>query len=275
MYNICSNCCSIGHKAISCKNPIISIGVIAYYKDIIDGVPVYKYLMIRRRHSLGFMDFIRGKYSVYQKEYILNLLSEMSMEERQILLFTDDFHVLWESIWSHRLEKTSQYYYEEGISKEKFNLLKNGVILQPNDVFYNLQQLIEESYTMSQWDEQEWGFPKGRRNLNEKDLDCGMREFTEETGISSRLLKPVENIMPFEEIFTGSNYKSYKHKYYLMEIPKQYIQVNSDYDTFEVSKIEWKSYDDCIKCIRPYNLEKLRVIKNINHYLESSIVVNS
>ena len=27
-----------------------------------------KFLMIRRRNSLGFMDFMRGKYSIYNKE---------------------------------------------------------------------------------------------------------------------------------------------------------------------------------------------------------------
>ena len=36
MYNVCSNCCTVGHKAISCKNPIISIGIIAYYKELVD-----------------------------------------------------------------------------------------------------------------------------------------------------------------------------------------------------------------------------------------------
>ena len=29
----------------------------------------------------------------------------------------------------------------------------------------------------------EWGFPKGRRNMHESDLDCAKREFEEETGI--------------------------------------------------------------------------------------------
>ena len=32
-------------------------------------------------------------------------------------------------------------------------------------------------------------------------------------GIQS--LENIKNLLPFEEIFTGSNYKSYKHKYYL------------------------------------------------------------
>ena len=31
--------------------------------------------------------------------------------------------------------------------------------------------------------EQEWSFPKGRRNFNEFDLDCAIREFEEETNL--------------------------------------------------------------------------------------------
>ena len=269
MYNVCSNCNAGGHKVISCKMPIISIGIIAFSRKYIDNEWKYKYLMIRRRHSLGFMDFIRGKYSVSQKEYILNLLYEMTVEERT-LICNADFNTLWESIWSHHIERSHQYYHEESMSREKHTLLKNGIV----NLDYNLEQLVEESYRKSEWEEQEWGFPKGRRNFNENDLDCGLREFTEETGIPSKYLKMVENLNQYEEVFTGSNYKSYKHKYYLMEIPVEIMNENKkyEYDRIEVSKIEWKSYDECIKCIRPYNLEKIRLLKNVNECLLSSLL---
>ena len=45
---------------------------------------------------------------------------------------------------------------------------------------YTLTSLINESTTA--WDVPEWGIPKGRRNYQEKDLQCGLREFEEETG---------------------------------------------------------------------------------------------
>ena len=60
------------------------------------------------------------------------------------------------------------------------------------------------------------GFPKGRRNPYESDYDCALREFSEETGYSSKGLQNVRNVVPFEETFTGSNYNSYKHRYFLM-----------------------------------------------------------
>ena len=52
----------------------------------------------------------------------------------------------------------------------------------------------------------------------EKDYDCAIREFIEETGFNISKLKNIQNILPFEEIFTGSNYKSYKHKYFVSYI---------------------------------------------------------
>jgi hypothetical protein len=36
----------------------------------------------------------------------------------------------------------------------------------------------------------------------------------------------------------------------------------------EVSKLEWKTIDECLEAIRPYNLEKKQLITNINKVLE-------
>ena len=139
-----------------------------------------------------------------------------------------------------------------------------------NNVFYTLDTLLDESMKYSQWDEPEWGFPKGRRNSQEKDYDCAVREFSEETGYSPLMLKNVHNILPFEEIFSGSNYKSYKHKYYLMNIAYSHNLIQPNFEKTEVSDIGWKTIDQCISCIRPYNLEKIKIIKKIHSCLVSN-----
>jgi hypothetical protein len=36
----------------------------------------------------------------------------------------------------------------------------------------------------------------------------------------------------------------------------------------EVSKLAWKTYNECLKAIRPYNLEKKKIITNINQLLQ-------
>ena len=39
------------------------------------------------------------------------------------------------------------------------------------------------------------------------------------------------------------------------------------YDKTEVSKIEWKTFEECISCIRPYNLEKKKMLEDIHSCL--------
>ena len=76
--------------------------------------------------------------------------------------------------------------------------------------------------------------------------------------------------MPFEEIFIGSNHKSYKHKYFLAYLEDGSNEDNnlSHFQKTEVSKLEWKTLDECLKSIRPYNLEKKQLIININKVLQ-------
>ena len=254
--NYCNNCGKKGHVFHQCKIPITSIGVIIF--RIFEGKR--QYLMIRRKDTLGYIDFMRGKYSVYNKHYIMNMLKQMTTIEKANLK-KGDFDTLWKDIWGENTI-SSQYKTEEVISREKFNNLVNGVYTN-QFILCTLSSLIDESNKLETWEEAEWGFPKGRRNYQEKDYECALREMTEETGYSSNMVKNIKNVFPYEEIFTGSNYKSYKHKYFLMYMNYDDSLKTGKYDTSEVSSIEWKTYDECMNCIRPYNLEKKRLITNI------------
>ena len=42
----------------------------------------------------------------------------------------------------------------------------------------------------------------------------------------------------------------------------------NNFQKSEVSKLEWKSYEDCVGSIRPYNLEKKQIISNIYKMLQ-------
>ena len=273
----CNNCGKTGHGYVNCKIPIISIGIICFRQmavlepppgmestELNRSIQQYEYLMIRRKDTLGYIDFMRGKYSVYNKNYIMNMLKQMTVSEKEELK-TGNFDNLWIQIWGLGHKLTTQYKAEESVSRDKFNLLRSGVLVK-ND-FYTLTSLIEDSSQYSEWTEAEWGFPKGRRNYQEKDLECALREFSEETGYSTTTLQNIQNIVPFEETFLGSNYKSYKHKYYLMHMNMEDSLVNVAFEKSEVSKMEWKTYEQCMADIRLYNVEKKRVISNVNNTL--------
>lgn len=254
--SICNNCGKQGHIFHQCKLPITSYGIVLFRYD----EKKLQYLMIRRKDSFGYIDFLRGKYSPYNINQIQGMIDEMSISERQRII-AEPFEQLWKQMWGDTSK--SQYRNEEYASSKKIELLRSGVVV--NDERITLSDLISKSTT--NWSETEWEFPKGRREPKEKDIECALREFEEETGLPQNKISVVENVLPFEEIFIGTNHKSYKHKYFLALLNDRAANLGN-YQKNEVSKLDWKPIDDCLNSIRPYNLEKKRLISNINKVLQ-------
>ena len=238
----CNNCGNPSHSYKYCKHPITSNGIIHVTSD-------GRYLMICRRKTLGYVDFMRGKYNVHNPNYIMNLIDEMTMDEKESLI-TNTFSTLSADLWGTP--------HEDAFSREKFELLKRG------DSPKRLSELVRMSTTS--WTTQEWGFPKGRRNTNESELNCALREYEEETGYSKLSLNLIKNILPFEEIFTGSNYKSYKHKYYIGFCDDKPCR---PFQTSEVSDMRTFTFEEAIAIIRPYNTERIEILSNVHAMLTS------
>jgi len=263
----CNNCGKLGHLFHNCRVPITSIGIIPlrivkkFNNELQRLENVIELLIIKRKDSLAFIDFMRGKYIMEDKNYILNLLNNMSINERNYLL-TNDFNTIWSYLWNYNTNNL--YRNEEKLSKIKFNKLKSGFtsILESYDL-KDLVALCNKTYN-----EPEWGFPKGRRNYHEKDIVCGLREFEEETGYNKSDIEIFNNIVPFEEIFTGSNYKSYKHKYFVGIIRNNTIPI-ANFQIYEISEIKWVPIDDVYKYIRDYNYEKTNIINDLNKLLKT------
>lgn len=231
----CNNCGNLRHSYRYCKIPITSNGIIHVTPD-------HRFLMIRRRNTLGFVDFVRGRYNLGNEKHILNLIDEMTLAEKEMLL-TNEFTQLCSTLWNHPHEDTG--------AREKFEAVKSL-----------LPELIQQSKTA--WTSQEWGFPKGRRNNNESDVASALREYEEETGYDRRGIRLLRNILPYEEIFTGSNFKSYKHKYFVGfsdEVAAHHFQES------EVSAVELLTYEEAMTKIRPYNVERKRVLTQVHDLL--------
>lgn len=251
----CNNCGKAGHNFYQCKLPIISNGIIAFRTT-----PAGKkeYLMIKRKETLGFIDFLRGKYAVNNTEYIENMIKQMTVTEKQ-MLNEWEFDDLWMHTWKQEPRKCG----EEIVSKDKFNLLRTSG---------KLAELLNNPNNPV-WHEPEWGFPKGRRENGETDFECALREFKEETGIEPENV--LENIIPYEEIFMGSNYKAYKHKYYIMHV-KYVDDCNlQKIDTNEISEMKWMQFRECMSAIRSYNLERRKILVSINMVLTKYIVIDA
>ena len=254
MYNkhrrqTCNNCGLMGHLFYNCKKPIMSFGIICYrIKD-----NKIEYLMIRRKDSLGYVDFLRGKYNQYNDYNLSNIISEMTSNEIMDIK-NRTYSFLWNKLWNKKDEK-----FDKKIM-EKFNFVKE-----------NKLHLFD--INNKKWNEPEWGFPKGRRNHKENDFDCSMREFEEETGYKRCKLKILKNIGYFEETFTGSNLKSYKHKYYLCNIEHKDSINTENFQKSEIGDMQWFTYEECNEKIRDYNFEKKDMLKKINSILNNTYIL--
>jgi len=235
--------------------PILSMGVIAY--RIVKNK--YEYLMIRRRNTLGYVDFIRGKYSLNNELYLKRIVDVMTDKELNDIMMVS-FENLWNDLWR---ENKHQYANEYMTAKDKHTRLVQGYKI--NDSVISFSKIIKEKKTV--WVEPEWGFPKGRRNYKETDYSCAIREWEEETGYKRRLITIINNIVPYIEIFLGTNNKSYKYKYYIAKFKEVDNIIPTEYEQTEVSSVKWCNYNECIRLIRPYSHEKINTIKKLNKAL--------
>jgi len=186
------------------------------------------------------------------------------------------------SLDSENVEPEVDIYYDNGKinTKDKFNILQKGLVFNQKKHF-TITEIVEEvrkehKITGNEsWKEPEWGFCKGRRNYKENDYDCAVREMQEETGYSKELMTLVKNINTFEEIFIGSNFKCYKHKYYLMYMTYEDSLKTGVFEKTEVSCIRWVSLNECLALIRSYNVEKKRIITNVDDALSNYSIFGS
>jgi 8-oxo-dGTP pyrophosphatase MutT (NUDIX family) len=256
----CTNCGISGHNFHHCLSPVTSYGIIAirfpdcshisslYSRSLLQCSDAIQFLLIQRKDSLSFTEFVRGKFSHLDEDYMSKLLRGMTQTEQERIL-TRTFDQLWNDIWGETSHlKSHKNNYE--ISEKRFTLLGQ-----------RLHQLIKENPT--KWTEPEWGFPKGRRNPYESDINCAIREFQEETGLERSDFTMVQNTQYLSEIFYGSNNIHYCHKYY-MALCNQSVNVelnrNNLHMTREIGAINWFSLDDAITRIRPDNIEKREVL---------------
>jgi len=229
--------------------------------------------MIQRKDSLGFMDIMRGKYKVNEPDYIKKQLRGMTLVERNKLL-NDEFDEIWQSLWGSDMSSSYRYAHDRIISKQKLTELRSGIIL-PNGDTYTLADLLRQEPRYHETPE--WGFPKGRRDPHETDIQCAFRELWEETAITVDELWKAINVAPFIEQFYGSNDIHYRHSYYLAQYignrTISYDILNSEM-TREIGNIAWKTLDEALLLLRPENVEKRGIIIQLATLLRNFLPIS-
>jgi 8-oxo-dGTP pyrophosphatase MutT (NUDIX family) len=303
----CVNCGKEGHLFKNCDEPITSYGVVLLnlnlnnnikdniinyltkinksidimdtYEDI--GISIndandielfcnlknnIKFLLIKRKHTLGFLEFIRGRYNIENIDGIIFLFKQMIPQEiNNIKLLS--FDQLWDEVWGDNKNKVS-YQNEYIISKEKFNKLKSE-----DNGFLNLNFYIEN--VSPNWGDAEWGFPKGRRNFKESNKTCAIREFKEESGFNDNDVIILDNLGEIEEKFIGTNGINYRHVYYLaisITNKNPIVDPNNSSQMNEIGDIGYFSYEDAIKRIRPYHIDRRKIMTHLYIYMINTLI---
>ena len=279
----CSNCGKRGHSVKFCQDPVMSYGIIAIRICCPDGKAVnfnslmqtqrttfegvssigkIEYLMIQRKDSLAFVEFVRGKYSLDDVPYMRKMMTNMTGGERSRLGI--DFDELWKSVWGELPIRSHKHDYEN--SKEKYNIMMENNLLT---------LLLEE--TKTEFMEPEWGFPKGRRNPGEDDVVCAMREFYEETGLTKHSYSLLKFMEPLEESFFGTNRIHYSHKYYLAICASDQevtLNENNHHMVREIGNIGWFSLENALSKIRSENVEKREMLFKVQSIFRNYMPIN-
>jgi hypothetical protein len=300
---ICTNCGKKGHEYKECREAITSIGVILinlnvdidhklkFIKNINNkpsaieinnkGIKIknkkdikyfsfisssIKFLMIKRKHSLGYIEFIRGRYKPDNIDGIVFLFQQMTQEEINKINFMT-FDQLWDDFWVDE-NKKKLYEKEYNRSKQKFTKLATS------DEF-NIKFYAE--HVKPKWNQGEWGFPKGRRNKMESNIECSKREFEEESGFGENDYIILENIKPLQEEFFGTDGVKYKHIYYIglsVSDKMPAINTNNLNQSGEIGDIGYFAHYEAIKIIRSYHTSRIQLLTNLYMFIAEQLIEN-
>jgi 8-oxo-dGTP pyrophosphatase MutT (NUDIX family) len=246
----------------------LSVGIVPYFiedddEDSLISSNLRKnhiyFLMIQRKDTIGFTEFIRGKYEVSNIPQIQCLIDMMTVSEKEGLL-TKTFHDLWHSMWYEKYYTNQAEYLK---AKHKYDIISGN---------NTLQSCIQNSKTA--YIEPEWGFPKGRKNRLETNIECAIREMKEETNIDHKDYSIIKNVKTKEEIYESVNSK-YIHKYFLCKLNRS--SLNSIFSCIltvsqkkEVKNIGLFHYEECLNLIRDYDVQKKKLITDYYKLVSTS-----
>jgi 8-oxo-dGTP pyrophosphatase MutT (NUDIX family) len=271
--SICTNCGGQGHTFRQCIAPVTSYGVImmrpqagfdiatalATTPGLVTGMENQKleFLLIQRRDSLGFIELMRGRYRINDIDYIRLHMNGITLDEREKYC-KGPFEELWNGMWG--LNHSHLYKNEYETAKLKWEQINKGVADASGVVWTSrdIAATCDPAHLTP-----EWGFPKGRRDSQESDYVCAMREMFEETGVHENDVIPIKNLEPLVESFFGSNHVHYCHKYYLVWVsPELQIKFDRENDHMrkEIGDLRWVSVEEGLSLIRPQNVEKREVL---------------
>ncbi len=255
------------------SDAIVSYGIICYHGKP-QKVKSMKYLMIMRRNTFAYIEFVRAKYDLLDPEYIQRLFDNMTLYEKEMIK-NNNFNYLWNRLWCIKNnsvgQRRNQSDFYRGIIK--FNILKKGFFNVNDNIFYNTEKFINNCKTS--YVKPEWYFPKGRKNFQEENIVCAMREFCEETNIPENMIELDDTMKPIIEEHTGTNNVKYRTilypaRYLKDNLPKLMMTTKNKFQKQEIGDVRWFSFEEGVSLFRDYEVEKRKTLVSFHKKITKS-----
>jgi 8-oxo-dGTP pyrophosphatase MutT (NUDIX family) len=194
-----------GEDSLSGKRPpsrsvnfISSYGVACVRRNADTGC--YEILMIKKRNTYAFIEFVRGMYDPYKDHDLEYMFSTMTITEKSMIQ-TRNFSVMWNYCNGEPSKVSERSVYARSMRKYMMLCERAENILL---------QLISNTTNATLL----WEIPKGRPNKKETPLISATREFEEETGLSKDSYRILFDEGTIEYSFVDCGVR-YKYVYYL------------------------------------------------------------
>lgn len=257
----CRNCRRRTHSTNKCPLPICSYGVVAVRKN--PHTHDHEYILVRPKFTMEYLTIIRGHYIPSSSKYITHLCRYMTSTERTNLL-EGPFAELYED--AHSVPKD----YEFNRAQRAYCQLSKQA--NPNTICHSWEDHMNMA-SDTQWTEPEWGFPKGRREKNESEMECAFREFHEETGIPISSISLIHNMAQFHEMFTGTDNQVYKHTYYMAYVPWEQSDTPPLSKETEICEARWVSFSEGMNLIRNYQHSRRILFQCIHDFIQTHTII--
>jgi 8-oxo-dGTP pyrophosphatase MutT (NUDIX family) len=196
-----------------------------------------EFIMVQKRITYAFSKFVNGHYQSDNNEEIISMFCDMTVDEK-IILLTKNFENAWRHIW---FSDYAGRMFLECRRKFEETFMRDGGT--------RLIKLINSAKTSGRL---RWELPKGRKNgMHEMDLQCAVREFSEETGIAKSDYYIIPRIKRVETIIDDS--VQYTSVYYAAWAKRDiipFISFKRREQYGEICDIKWMTLEE-LRAIDP------------------------
>lgn len=196
-----------------------------------------KLVMIKRLNSIEYFNIITGKYKNLSE--LESYFGNITVSEWETFKNCSSFEEAWYNLWNSERVKFTL------VQKKKYDYIRQ---------ILNWKMIEKDIYLT----DTELSFPKGKKvSERETDVDCALREFTEETGIKRESIILDNKIK--EHKYRGSDLNYYYITYYCARIDTEKIDWKQcqEYDKYEVERVVFETPDKALESVINRNTRDL------------------